>query len=209
MLASLRHPNICLYMAACIEPPNRAIVTELVSRGSLWEVLRTPNLFEVLTLHKYFFNLIFTCYYLCLFPSAYLWVTFTPFLFHPSVPSYSHTYSFFHSFSTWFAPPLRLTLFFSHPIPHSSIHHFTFSNTIPLTSYSSPIHHLIVSSNTSPFSSHFSLIHPSLHPILYHICYRAIRRLYRTLTHLTATVYWRTSGLRGLYGGYWMILYAV
>jgi hypothetical protein len=47
MLASLRHPNICLYMAACIEPPNRAIVTELVSRGSLWEVLRTPNLFEV------------------------------------------------------------------------------------------------------------------------------------------------------------------
>ena len=51
MLASLRHPNICLYMAACIEPPNRAIVTELVSRGSLWEVLRTPSLFEVLTLH--------------------------------------------------------------------------------------------------------------------------------------------------------------
>jgi serine/threonine protein kinase len=47
MLASLRHPNICLYMAACIEPPNRAIVTELVSRGSLWEVLRTPSLFEV------------------------------------------------------------------------------------------------------------------------------------------------------------------
>lgn len=47
MLSSLRHPNICLYMAACIDPPNRAIVTELVSRGSLWEVLRTPGLFEV------------------------------------------------------------------------------------------------------------------------------------------------------------------
>ena len=59
MLASLRHPNICLYMAACIEPPNRAIVTELVSRGSLWEVLRTPNLFEVLPLYKYFLNYIF------------------------------------------------------------------------------------------------------------------------------------------------------
>jgi len=45
MLARLRHPNICLYMGACLDPPNRAIVTELVSRGSLWEVLRTPNLF--------------------------------------------------------------------------------------------------------------------------------------------------------------------
>ena len=34
-------------MAACLDPPNRAIVTELVSRGSLWEVLRTPDLFQV------------------------------------------------------------------------------------------------------------------------------------------------------------------
>jgi len=45
MLASLRHPNICLYMGACLAPPSRAIVTELVARGSLWECLRTPNLF--------------------------------------------------------------------------------------------------------------------------------------------------------------------
>ena len=51
MLSSLRHPNICLYMAACLDPPNRAIVTELVSRGSLWEVLRTANLFEVRMQH--------------------------------------------------------------------------------------------------------------------------------------------------------------
>ena len=29
-----------------MDPPNRAIVTELVTRGSLWEVLRTPNLFN-------------------------------------------------------------------------------------------------------------------------------------------------------------------
>ena len=46
MLARLRHPNICLYMGAILEPPNRAIITELVTRGSLWEVLRTPNLFD-------------------------------------------------------------------------------------------------------------------------------------------------------------------
>eukprot|EP01041_Mallomonas_annulata_P009907 gene9907-20604_t len=45
MLASLRHPNICLYMGACLKPPHRAIVTELVSRGSLWQVLRTVGLF--------------------------------------------------------------------------------------------------------------------------------------------------------------------
>ena len=32
-----------------MEPPNRAIVTELVTRGSLWEVLRTPNLFNTNT----------------------------------------------------------------------------------------------------------------------------------------------------------------
>ena len=42
MLASLRHPNICLFMGACLEPANRAIVTELVSRGSLWDALRAP-----------------------------------------------------------------------------------------------------------------------------------------------------------------------
>mmetsp|Transcript_36247 Transcript_36247/g.36922 ORF Transcript_36247/g.36922 Transcript_36247/m.36922 type:complete len:603 (-) Transcript_36247:115-1923(-) len=45
MLASLRHPNICLYLGACLTPPHRAIVTELVSRGALWQLLRTPSLF--------------------------------------------------------------------------------------------------------------------------------------------------------------------
>jgi tRNA A-37 threonylcarbamoyl transferase component Bud32 len=40
ILASLRHPNICLFIAAVMQPPKRAIVTELVSRGSLWEALR-------------------------------------------------------------------------------------------------------------------------------------------------------------------------
>ncbi|CAM9758501.1 unnamed protein product, partial [Sphacelaria rigidula] len=44
MLAALRHPNVCLFMGACVTPPNRAIVTELVSRGSLWEALRESAL---------------------------------------------------------------------------------------------------------------------------------------------------------------------
>ncbi|CAN0171672.1 unnamed protein product, partial [Ascophyllum nodosum] len=44
MLAALRHPNVCLFMAACMTPLNRAIVTELVSGGSLWEALRNKHL---------------------------------------------------------------------------------------------------------------------------------------------------------------------
>ncbi len=46
LLARLRHPNICLFLGASLSPPNRSIITELVSRGSLWDVLRTPNLFS-------------------------------------------------------------------------------------------------------------------------------------------------------------------
>ncbi len=38
----MRHPNICLYMGACLEPPNRAIVTELAANGSVWDALRLP-----------------------------------------------------------------------------------------------------------------------------------------------------------------------
>lgn len=40
MLKGMRHPNICLYMGACLDPPNRAIVTELAANGSLWDALR-------------------------------------------------------------------------------------------------------------------------------------------------------------------------
>src|SRR3546814_4608722 len=46
MLARLRHPNVCLFMGASLAAPNRAIVMELVQRGSIWEVLRTPSLFR-------------------------------------------------------------------------------------------------------------------------------------------------------------------
>jgi hypothetical protein len=42
LLKGMRHPNICLYMGACLEPPNRAIITELAANGSLWDALRLP-----------------------------------------------------------------------------------------------------------------------------------------------------------------------
>lgn len=42
MLSGMRHPNICLYIGACLEPTNRAIVTELAANGSLWDALRLP-----------------------------------------------------------------------------------------------------------------------------------------------------------------------
>jgi serine/threonine protein kinase len=42
LLKGMRHPNICLYMGACLKPPNRAIITELAANGSLWDALRLP-----------------------------------------------------------------------------------------------------------------------------------------------------------------------
>jgi hypothetical protein len=42
LLKGMQHPNICLYMGACVVPPNRAIVTELAAHGSLWDALRLP-----------------------------------------------------------------------------------------------------------------------------------------------------------------------
>ncbi|KAL3826522.1 hypothetical protein ACHAXA_004359 [Cyclostephanos tholiformis] len=48
MLSGMRHPNICLFMGACLDPPNRAIVTELCENGSLWDALRSPlSIYEV------------------------------------------------------------------------------------------------------------------------------------------------------------------
>jgi serine/threonine protein kinase len=42
LLQGMRHPNICLYMGACVDPPNRAIITELAANGSAWDALRLP-----------------------------------------------------------------------------------------------------------------------------------------------------------------------
>jgi serine/threonine protein kinase len=38
ILASIRHPNIVLFMGVCLEPP--CLVTEFCARGSLYDVLR-------------------------------------------------------------------------------------------------------------------------------------------------------------------------
>lgn len=40
MLSRLRHPNVCMFMGASLRPPHFAIITELVTRGSLWDNLR-------------------------------------------------------------------------------------------------------------------------------------------------------------------------
>ncbi|KAL6564966.1 copper transport protein ctr1 [Orobanche minor] len=44
----LRHPNIVLFMGAVTEPPNLSIVTEYLSRGSLYRLLHKPGAKEAL-----------------------------------------------------------------------------------------------------------------------------------------------------------------
>ncbi|GFZ02467.1 protein kinase superfamily protein [Actinidia rufa] len=44
----LRHPNIVLFMGAVTQPPNLSIVTEYLSRGSLYRLLHKPGAREVL-----------------------------------------------------------------------------------------------------------------------------------------------------------------
>ena len=40
IMSILRHPNICLLMGACLDPPTRCLVVEYLPKGSLWNVLR-------------------------------------------------------------------------------------------------------------------------------------------------------------------------
>jgi serine/threonine-protein kinase CTR1 len=47
-MKSLRHPNIVLFMGAVTEPPNLSIVTEYLSRGSLYKLLHRSGAKEVL-----------------------------------------------------------------------------------------------------------------------------------------------------------------
>ncbi|KAJ0398555.1 hypothetical protein P43SY_003384 [Pythium insidiosum] len=46
IMSILRHPNICLLMGACLEPPSRCLVIEYLPRGSLWNVLRQEHHFD-------------------------------------------------------------------------------------------------------------------------------------------------------------------
>ena len=44
IMKCLRHPNVLLFMGACMKPPNLAIVTEYLPRGSLYKLLHKTNL---------------------------------------------------------------------------------------------------------------------------------------------------------------------
>ncbi|XWS66737.1 hypothetical protein CRYUN_Cryun05aG0226400 [Craigia yunnanensis] len=48
IMKRLRHPNIVLFMGAVTKPPNLSIVTEYLSRGSLYRLLHKPSVREVL-----------------------------------------------------------------------------------------------------------------------------------------------------------------
>lgn len=48
IMKRLRHPNIVLFMGAVIQPPNLSIVTEYLSRGSLYRLLHKPGAREML-----------------------------------------------------------------------------------------------------------------------------------------------------------------
>ncbi|XP_057947739.1 serine/threonine-protein kinase CTR1 [Malania oleifera] len=48
IMKSLRHPNIVLFMGAVTQPPNLSIVTEYLSRGSLYRLLHKPGAREML-----------------------------------------------------------------------------------------------------------------------------------------------------------------
>ncbi|XP_057779364.1 serine/threonine-protein kinase CTR1 isoform X2 [Salvia miltiorrhiza] len=48
IMKRLRHPNIVLFMGAVTEPPNLSIVTEYLSRGSLYRLLHKPGAREAL-----------------------------------------------------------------------------------------------------------------------------------------------------------------
>lgn len=48
IMKRLRHPNIVLFMGAVTEPPKLSIVTEYLSRGSLYRLLHKPGAREIL-----------------------------------------------------------------------------------------------------------------------------------------------------------------
>eukprot|EP01120_Amphizonella_sp_Union-15-10_P011096 TRINITY_DN4615_c0_g1_i3.p1 TRINITY_DN4615_c0_g1~~TRINITY_DN4615_c0_g1_i3.p1 ORF type:complete len:254 (-),score=42.75 TRINITY_DN4615_c0_g1_i3:23-784(-) len=51
IMTHLRHPNIVLYMGSCTVPGHLAIVTELLPKGNLADLLRNPDI-EITTIQK-------------------------------------------------------------------------------------------------------------------------------------------------------------
>jgi serine/threonine protein kinase len=52
IMSKLRHPNVLLFMGACCEPNNLMIVTELMPRGSVYDLLRNPKMKSELTFKR-------------------------------------------------------------------------------------------------------------------------------------------------------------
>ena len=44
LISSLRHPNVCMFMAACATSSKIAIVMELMDNGSLYDVLHNSSI---------------------------------------------------------------------------------------------------------------------------------------------------------------------
>ncbi|AVL94173.1 putative serine/threonine protein kinase receptor [Megavirus vitis] len=47
VMTNLRHPNVVLFMAACTKPPNMCIVMELMSLGSMYELIHNELIPEI------------------------------------------------------------------------------------------------------------------------------------------------------------------
>jgi len=50
IMSKLRHPNVLLFMGACMTPGNLMIVTELMSKGSVYDLLRNQSMQKYMTL---------------------------------------------------------------------------------------------------------------------------------------------------------------
>jgi len=53
IMSKLRHPNVLLFMGACMEPGNLLIVTELMPRGSVYDLLHSPEILSFKLLMKF------------------------------------------------------------------------------------------------------------------------------------------------------------
>ncbi|CEG41895.1 tkl protein kinase [Plasmopara halstedii] len=53
IMSILRHPNVCLLMGACLEPPTRCLVIEYLPRGSLWNVLRQDVVIDIIKQYRF------------------------------------------------------------------------------------------------------------------------------------------------------------
>lgn len=46
IMMRLRHPNVLLFMGACMKPPNLCIVSQFLPRGSLFRFVSYNSIFD-------------------------------------------------------------------------------------------------------------------------------------------------------------------